>query len=245
MVAWFGNWTTQQTNNVANGLPAGPAVSAPMGFGHGAIAGPSGRPADGGTSGNINMPPMYINTPGYDYSAQIRAMYDALQSKGRKIYRKTKGTLKDIYGDLKAAYEPAQANTQTRYSTATTSTADAKTAGDAAAAVRASAEDSARRDMLQKMGIANEGDTGSGGASVDLAREEGAASRDALQSNWAGLMGAMSAAQQGRDASALRGVGDQRTMALEELATRWSDYQNQLAQRESQAMQGASGGSCA
>lgn len=190
----------------------------------------------------VMFPDMYINSPGYDYSAQIRAMYDQLQSRGKKIYGKTQGTLKDIYGDLRSAYEPAQENTRVRFDTATTSTANAKAAGDAAEALRSSAEDAARRDMLAKMGIANQGDTGSGGASVDLAREEGATNREALQNNWAGLMGSLSASQQGRDASALRGVGDQETMALEELATRWSDYQNQLAQREAQSMQGARGG---
>jgi hypothetical protein len=108
--------------------------------------------------------------------------------------------------------------------------------------MRAAAEDAARRDMIANMGIANEADTGSGGGSVDLAREQGAATRDALQQNWSGLMGALGAGQQGRDAAALSGVADQRTMALEELSTRWSDYRNLLAQREAQAMQGARGG---
>ena len=157
-------------------------------------------------------------------------------------YGKTEGTLKDIYGNLRSAYAPLEENTRTRYNTAIESTGAAKSAGDAEAQLRAGAEDAARRDMMARMGIASQADTGSGGASVDMARETGNANRAALQQNWAGLMGSMSAAQQGRDASSLRGATDQETMALEELATRWSDYQNELEQRQAQAMQGARGG---
>jgi hypothetical protein len=95
---------------------------------------------------------------------------------------------------------------------------------------------------MERMGVAGAGETGSGGASVDVEREKGIADTQAVMANWQGLMGAQKSAQQGRDASTLRGASDQKRMAMEELASRWSDYQNQLAQRESQAMQGARGG---
>ena len=198
----------------------------------------------GALSGNTGMmfPDLYVNAPGYDNSGAIRALYDSLRSKGTEIYGKTQGTLKDIYGNLRAAYAPLEENTRTRYNTAIESTGTAKSTGDAEAQMRAGAEDAARREMMARMGIASQADTGSGGASVDMARETGGANRAALQQNWEALMGSMSAAQQGRDASSLRGATDQETMALEELATRWSDYQNELAQRQAQAMQGARGG---
>lgn len=190
----------------------------------------------------LSLPDLYVKSPGWDNSAAVRAMYDALRSKGKKIYSKTQGTLKDIYSDLRAAYAPLEENTRVRYNTAMETTRSARDAASAEAALRASAEDAKRRDMLARMGIASAADTGSGGAAVDLAREEGTAMANALQSNWEGLMGSMSAAQQGRDASSLRGATDQETMALEELATRWSDYQQSLAERQAQAMQGARGG---
>ena len=202
------------------------------------------RQLGGALSGNggVMFPDPMVRAPGWDNSGAVRAMYDALRSKGKKIYGRTEGTLKDIYADLTAAYAPLEGNTRMRYDTAISTTGASKAAGDAEANMRASAEDAARRDMMARMGIGSEADTGSGGGNVDLARERGATNRDALQANWAGLMGSMSGAQQGRDASSLRGATDQQTMALEELATRWSDYQNDLAQRESQAMRGARGG---
>jgi hypothetical protein len=195
-------------------------------------------PADPG----VVYPDLYVNAPGYDNSAAIRDLYNSLQRKGRKIYRSTKGELKGIYSDLEAAYAPRQENTRATYEGAINLTNAERDAGDAAAAMRSSAEDAARRDMLARMGIGNEADTGSGGGSVDMAREQGASTRGALQQNWSGLMGALSTAQQGRDASALLGVGDQQTMALEELSTRWSDYRQSLAEREAEAMKSARGG---
>ena len=201
-----------------------------------------GLSAGGAGDAGYTVPPMYVNTPGYDNSGAIRALYDSLRSKGTEIYGKTQGTLKDIYSNLRAAYAPLEENTRTRYNTAIESTGAAKSTGDAEAQLRAGAEDAARREMMARMGIASQADTGSGGATVDMARETGNANRAALQQNWEGLMGSMSAAQQGRDASSLRGATDQETMAMEELATRWSDYQNELAQRQAQSMQGARGG---
>lgn len=198
--------------------------------------------ASGGTDPGVMFPNLYVNAPGYDNSAAIRAMYNALKKKGGKIYDKTKGTLQSIYSDLRDAYAPLGANTATRYNTAIESTGAAKSAGDAEAMLRANAEDASRREMMARMGIASQADTGSGGASVDMARETGGANRAALQQNWEGLMGSMSASQQGRDASSLRGATDQQTMALEELATRWSDYQQSLNERQAQSMQGARGG---
>jgi hypothetical protein len=190
----------------------------------------------------VVYPDLYVNAPGYDNSAAIRDLYNSLQRKGRKIYKSTKGELKGIYSDLEAAYAPRQENTRATYEGAINLTNAERDAGDAAAAMRSSAEDAARRDMLARMGIGNEADTGSGGGSVDMAREQGASTRGSLQQNWSGLMGALSTAQQGRDASALLGVGDQQTMALEELSTRWSDYRQSLAEREAEAMKGARGG---
>jgi len=195
-------------------------------------------PADPG----VVYPDLYVNAPGYDNSAAIRALYDSLKSKGRKIYRSTKRDLRGIYEDLEAAYAPRQESTRASYEGAINMTNAERESGDAAAALRSSAEDAARRDMMARMGIGNEADTGSGGGSVDMAREQGASTRGALQQNWSGLMGALSTAQQGRDASALLGVGDQRTMALEELSTRWSDYRQSLAEREAEAMKSARGG---
>lgn len=190
----------------------------------------------------LNFADLYVTAPGYDNSAAIRALYNSLQRSGRQVYRQTKGTLKNVYSDLEEAYAPRQENTRATYEGAINMTNQERDAGIAAADMRAAAEDAARRDMIANMGIANEADTGSGGGSVDLAREQGAATRDALQQNWSGLMGALGAGQQGRDAAALSGVADQRTMALEELSTRWSDYRNLLAQREAAEMQGARGG---
>ena len=223
------------------GLNAPPPAA---GFGLGApgagLASATGKGI--GKTDSFTFPDLYITAPGYDNSAAIRAMYDALKKKGSKIYGKTKGTLESIYSDLRDAYAPLAANTATRYNTAIESTGAAKSAGDAEAMMRSGAEDAARREMMARMGIASEADTGSGGAAVDMARETGGANRAALQQNWEGLMGSMSASQQGRDASSLRGATDQQTMALEELATRWSDYQQSLNERQAQSMQGARGG---
>jgi hypothetical protein len=169
-------------------------------------------------------------------------MYNQLQRQGRGIYRGAKKTIKGVYEDLIAAYTPLQENTGIRYNTAITGANDAQTARISEANARNAEQDAARLAQMERMGVAGSGDTGSGGASVDVAREEGIADTQSVLANWQGLMGAQNAAQQGRDASTLRGASDQRTMALTELSSRWSDYQNQLAQREAQAMQGATGG---
>jgi hypothetical protein len=169
-------------------------------------------------------------------------MYNQLQRQGRGIYRGAKKTIKGVYEDLIAAYTPLQENTGIRYNTAITGANEAQTARISEANVRNAEQDAARLAQMERMGVAGSGDTGSGGASVDVAREKGIADTQSVLANWQGLMGAQNAAQQGRDASTLRGASDQRTMALTELSSRWSDYQNQLAQQEAQAMQGATGG---
>lgn len=214
------------------------ASSTRMGAGYGN----PGSAMMAGAPGGINFPNLYVNTPGYDNSAAIRAMYDQLQNRGRKIYRKTKGNVRDIYGDLIEAYTPLQENTGIRYDTAISGANEAQNTRISEGAARNAEQDAARRAQMERMGVAGSGDTGSGGESVDVAREKGIADTQAVMANWQGLMGAQNAAQQGRDASTLRGASDQKRMAMEELTSRWSDYQNQLAQREAQAMQGARGG---
>jgi len=204
----------------------------------GTISGNNG--GDGG--GRVKFPNLYVNSPGYDNSAAIRSMYDQLQSAGRGIYRTAKKTIRGVYGDLIDAYTPLQENTGIRYNTAITGANEAQTARISEANARNAEQDAARLAQMERMGVAGSGDTGSGGASVDVAREKGIADTQSVLANWQGLMGAQNAAQQGRDASTLRGASDQKTMAMTELASRWSDYQNQLAQREAQAMQGARGG---
>lgn len=228
-----------------------PQPSKPMGTGAGMLAAPGSASmmdkilaaqGTGGAPQGMMFPNEYLRTQGWDNSGAIRALYDQLQNKGRKIYRKTKGTFKDIYGDLIAAYTPLQENTRVSYETAMNSANDAQAGRIAAANERNTTEDAARLAQMQRMGIAGADDTGSLGGAVDTAREEGIAQNQAVMANWQGLMGAHSAAQQGQDASTLRGAHDQKRMAMEELASRWGDYQNQLAQREAQAMQGARGG---
>jgi len=197
---------------------------------------------NGGNGDTFRLPNETIRIPGYDNSGAIRAMYDQLQSAGRGIYRGAKKTIRGVYGDLIDAYTPLQENTGIRYNTAITGANEAQTARISEANARNAEQDAARLAQMERMGVAGSGDTGSGGASVDVAREKGIADTQSVLANWQGLMSAQNAAQQGRDASTLRGASDQKTMAMTELASRWSDYQNQLAQREAQAMQGATGG---
>ena len=205
---------------------------------------PAAKPGmgDGSQAGRVRFPNLYVNSPGYDNSAAISAMYNQLQRQGRGIYRGAKKTIKGVYEDLIDAYTPLQENTGIRYNTAIGGANEAQNTRISESTARNAEQDAARLAQMERMGVVGSGDTGSGGASVDVAREKGIADTQSVLANWQGLMGAQNAAQQGRDASTLRGASDQRTMALTELSSRWSDYQNQLAQREAQAMQGATGG---
>ena len=173
-------------------------------------------------------------TPGYDNRASVAAYYQDLKNQAEGRYGQARGDIGRTYDELAAMYEPMAAATAAAYDDAIAGGASESEALIAATQERINSDAAMRAAQYGELGIDVTPDS-----EVAAEAERGMSNIGAAQSEWSGLMGALSTAAQNRFQSDYLGAGETKAMAQADLVNAYQNYLNTLQAEETQAMQGA------
>jgi len=173
-------------------------------------------------------------TPGYDNRASVAAYYQNLKNQGEGRYGQARSDIGQAYDQLAAMYEPMAAATAAAYNDAIAGGASESEALIAATQERINTEAAMRATQYGDLGIDVTPDS-----EVAAEAERGMSNIGAAQSEWSGLMGALSTAAQQRFQSDYLGAGETKAMAQTDLVNAYQNYLNTLQAEETQAMAGA------
>lgn len=173
-------------------------------------------------------------TPGYDNRASVAAYYQNLRNQAEGRYGQARSDIGQAYDQLAAMYEPMAAATAAAYDDAIAGGASESEALIAATQERINTEAAMRAAQYGDLGIDVTPDS-----EVAAEAERGMSNIGAAQSEWSGLMGALSTAAQQRFQSDYLGAGETKAMAQADLVNAYQNYLNALQAEETQAMAGA------
>jgi hypothetical protein len=173
-------------------------------------------------------------SPGYDNRASVAAYYQNLKNQAGGRYGQARGDIGRTYDELAAMYEPMAAATAAAYDDAISGGASESEALIAATQERINSDAAMRAAQYGELGIDVTPDS-----EVAAEAERGMSNIGAAQSEWSGLMGALSTAAQNRFQSDYVGAGETKAMAQTDLVNAYQNYLNTLQAEETQAMQGA------
>ena len=177
--------------------------------------------------------------------AAARQQYNTMRANVSGVYNKQRDTatgrkdttnteLNKLYTQLAAAYEPLAGQTAERYKTATEVGQKGSADIVARAQDRINQEAAARAAAYAEMGIAGP-DAGQLTGSAEIA-QRGINDINNVAANWAGLMGAQGAAEQGRNKLDYTGAQDSGTMAQQDVTNMYNRFLESLALQEAQQM---------
>jgi len=173
-------------------------------------------------------------SPGYDNRASVAAYYQDLKNQAEGRYGQARGDIGRTYDELAAMYQPMAAATAAAYNDAIAGGASESEALIAATQERINSDAAMRAAQYGELGIDVTPDS-----EVAAEAERGMSNIGAAQSEWSGLMGALSTAAQNRFQSDYVGAGETKAMAQADLVNAYQNYLNTLQGEETQAMQGA------
>ena len=173
-------------------------------------------------------------SPGYDNRASVAAYYQNLKNQAEGRYGQARGDIGRTYDELAAMYQPMAAATAAAYNDAIAGGASESEALIAATQERINSDAAMRAAQYGELGIDVTPDS-----EVAAEAERGMSNIGAAQSEWSGLMGALSTAAQNRFQSDYVGAGETKAMAQADLVNAYQNYLNTLQAEETQAMQGA------
>jgi len=173
-------------------------------------------------------------TPGYDNRASVAAYYQNIKNQAEGRYGQARSDIGQAYDQLAAMYEPMAAATAAAYNDAIAGGASESEALIAATQERINTEAAMRATQYGDLGIDVTPDS-----EVAAEAERGMSNIGAAQSEWSGLMGALSTAAQQRFQSDYLGAGETKAMAQTDLVNAYQNYLNTLQAEETQAMAGA------
>jgi hypothetical protein len=171
-------------------------------------------------------------TAGYDNRGAVSAYFNEMRQRAEADKLGAQQDLTGVYDQLAGMMKPMAEQTAAAYDSAIAAGADQSQALIAATEERINSEAAMRASQFAELGI-----SGGGGLSDTSAEaERGMSDIGANASNWTGLMGALSAGQQARNNQDYIGAGDAKTMAIEDLVSRYADYLQAINSQESDQM---------
>ena len=171
-------------------------------------------------------------TAGYDNRGAVSAYFNEMRQRAEEDKLGAQQDLTGVYDQLAGMMKPMAGQTAAAYDSAIAAGADQSQALITATEERINSEAAMRASQFAELGI-----SGGGGLSDTSAEaERGMSDIGANASNWTGLMGALSTGQQARNNQDYIGAGDAKTMAIEDLVSRYSDYLQAINSQESEQM---------
>lgn len=177
--------------------------------------------------------------------AAARQQYNTMRGNISGVYQKQRDTatgrrdktnteLGGLYSQLAAAYEPLAAQAGERYRVATEQGQQGSADIVNRAQQRINEEAAARAAAFAEMGISG-ADAGRLTGANEIA-QRGMNDVNAISANWAGLMGAQGAAEQGRNVSDYTGAQESGVMAQRDVTDMFNRYLEQLGLVEAQQL---------